>query len=138
MPAKDFYHDAAKAALIRDGWAITHDPFTLAYGLRHVFVDLGAERTLGAEKGGRKIAVEIKSFLGESDLRDLENALGQYVFYRSLLGRVEPDRELYLAVPADAYESTFTEPIARPALEDLGVRLFAFDPAEGRVVRWSP
>ncbi len=137
MPAKDFYHETVRNALIRDGWTITHDPYTLAYGLRKVFVDLGAERTLAAEKGGRKIAVEIKSFRGQSDLRDLENALGQYVVYRSLLARVEPDRELFLAVPGDAFESTLTDPIARPPLEDLEVRLFVFEAAEGRIIRWT-
>ncbi|UIE39127.1 XisH family protein [Leptodesmis sichuanensis] len=25
MPAKDFYHDTVKTALIKDGWAITDD-----------------------------------------------------------------------------------------------------------------
>jgi hypothetical protein len=26
MPARDFYHDVVKAALITDGWTITDDP----------------------------------------------------------------------------------------------------------------
>jgi len=26
MPAKDIHHEAAKSALIKDGWTITHDP----------------------------------------------------------------------------------------------------------------
>jgi len=33
MPAKDVYHDRVRAALIRDGWAITHDPYTIPIGL---------------------------------------------------------------------------------------------------------
>ncbi|MBC8078109.1 MAG: hypothetical protein H7Y32_18675, partial [Chloroflexales bacterium] len=90
MPARDVYHDAVKAALIKDGWTITHDPYTIAFGQRAVFVDLGAERVLAAERGSEKIAVEIKVFHGASDIRDLEIALGQYVFYRSLLSRFEP------------------------------------------------
>jgi len=36
---------------------------------------------IGAEKQGRKIAVEVKSFIGHSKLHDLYKALGQYVFY---------------------------------------------------------
>jgi hypothetical protein len=138
MPAKDTYHEAVRTALIRDGWTITHDPYTLTFGSRNVFVDLGAERTLAAERGGERIAVEIKSFLGASDLTDLEAALGQYVFYRSLLSRADPGRTLFLAVPDAVYEETFTEPIARPPIEDLRVALFAFDPSEGRIVRWMP
>ena len=65
-------------------------------------VDLGAERLLAAEKGEEKIAVEIKSFRGASDIHDLEVAVGQYVLYRSLLTRFEPDRRLFLeAIPKD-------------------------------------
>ena len=78
MPAKDRYHDSVKAALVRDGWTITHDPLTLRWGKKDMFVDLGAEKLLAAEKGERKIAVEVKSFLGRSELRDLQQALGQY------------------------------------------------------------
>ena len=62
-------------------------------------MDLGAERLVAAEQGQEKIAVEIKSFLGASDVRDLEMAIGQYVFYRSLLTRLDPARKLFLAVP---------------------------------------
>ena len=59
MPATDVYHDRVKNALVKDGWTITHDPYTLSFGLKNVFVDLGAERLLAAEKGQEKIAVEI-------------------------------------------------------------------------------
>ena len=98
MPAKDLYHDAIKAALTKDGWTITDDPLTLRWGPKDLFVDLGAEKLLTAEKAGRKIAVEIKSFLGQSDVEDLRNALGQYVLYQQVLEEVEPDREIYLAI----------------------------------------
>jgi hypothetical protein len=45
-------------------------------GKRDAYVDLGAERLLAAEKEGRKIGVEVKSFVGASILKDLEQALG--------------------------------------------------------------
>src|SRR5438045_800907 len=92
MPAKDVYHDAVKNALIRDGWTITHDPYTLSYGRRDVYVDLGAEKPIAAEKDGRKIAVEVKSFIGPSEVHDLEMAIGQYVLYGFVISRVESDR----------------------------------------------
>jgi hypothetical protein len=76
MSAKDFYHHQVRTALIRDGWEITHDPYTLPIGIDRVFVDLGAEAPIAAEKGERRIAVEIKSFRGASDLHDFEQALG--------------------------------------------------------------
>jgi hypothetical protein len=126
MPARDIYHNSVKNALIKDGWTITHDPYTLTFGLRDVFVDIGAERMLAAEKGDEKIAVEIKSFRGASDIHDLEMAVGQYIFYRALLTRLEPDRKLFLAVPASVFDSTLSEPIARPVMEDLSIALISF------------
>ena len=69
MPARDIYHDTVKAALLNDGWTITHDPYHVACGGREAYVDLGAEREsvdmmLAAERGVTRIAVEIKPFIG--------------------------------------------------------------------------
>ena len=73
-----------------------------------------------------------------SDVRDLEVAIGQYVFYRSLLARFEPERRLYLAVLETVFVSTLQEPIYRPVLEDLSVALIAFDPRLEVIVQWTP
>lgn len=137
MSAKDIYHDKVKNALIRDGWTITHDPYILTFGQRSVYVDLGTEQVLAAEKGNEKIAVEIKSFRGASEIHDLEAALGQYVFYRSLLARYEPGRKLFLAIPKSIFLSTLEEPIARPVIEDLPVAMFAFDPEQEVITKWK-
>ena len=138
MPARDIYHDNFKKALIREGWEITHDPYTIAFGSKGVFVDLGAERMLAAEKNDEKIAVEVKSFRSASDIQDLEMAVGQYVFYRSLLLRFESERKLFLAVPESVFASTLSEPIARPVLEDLSIALIAFDPVKEVISKWIP
>jgi XisH protein len=53
-----------KTALIKDGWTITDDPLTLAIGERDLYVDLGAEKLLIADRGSQKIAVEVNSFDG--------------------------------------------------------------------------
>ncbi len=137
MPATDLYHNCVKNALIKDAWTITHDPYTLSFGQKNVFVDLGAERVLAAEKGDEKIAVEVKSFLGASDIRDFEVAIGQYVFYRSLLTRIDPERKLFLAVPYSVFISTLDEPVARPVIEDLAVTCIAFDPLLEVIVKWT-
>jgi hypothetical protein len=105
MPAGDSFHDIVKNALIREGWKITHDPYFMRYGDTEFYIDLGAEKILGAEKEGRKIAVEIKSFLGDSTVYEFHTALGQFISYRNILEETEPDRTLYLAVPADVYDS---------------------------------
>lgn len=49
-PAVDTYHQAVIAALQKDGWTITHDPMTLTFEGEDLFVDLGAERLLAAER----------------------------------------------------------------------------------------
>ena len=138
MPAKDLYHDTVKNALIADGWTITHDPYKLQSGMGKVYVDLGAELPIAAERGGERIAVEIKSFLGESDLYEFERALGQYVYYRLLLGLEEPDRRLFLAVPLWAYEETLQKKVTPPVLEKLALSLIVYDPDEERIIRWIP
>jgi hypothetical protein len=87
MPARNIYHDSVIRALAADGWTVTDDPLTVSYGGRNLFVDLGAEESaVAAEKSGRKIAVEVQSFLNPSVIHDLERAVGQYEVYRVLLG----------------------------------------------------
>jgi hypothetical protein len=125
--------------LVKAGWTVTHAPYTLTFGQRDVFVDFGAERLLlAAERGQEKIAVELKTFRGQSDVSDLEAALGQYVFYRSLLMRAEPERRLFLAVPDTVFTSTLQEPISRLVLEDLAVAVIAFNVQREEIVRWTP
>ena len=117
MPAKDLYHDTVCTALIKDGWTITHDPLILKIGGRSVFVDLGAQKLIAAERGSEKIAVEIKSFLGPSPINDLENAWGQFFMYARTLQRREPDRRLYLAVNRNTFETLFKEEVGQLLLE---------------------
>ena len=82
--------------------------------------------------------MEVKSFVGPSDIRELEVAVGQYVFYRSLLSRLEPDRELFLAVTEAVFAGILSDPIARPVLEDTRVSVLVFDAAREEILRWNP
>ena len=100
MPAKDIYHDCVKIALIKDGRTVNHDPLSLKIGKKDIFVDLAAHKLLAATKQGQKIAVEIKSFIGTSEIEDLKNALGQYVLYQKILHYLASERKLYLAIRA--------------------------------------
>lgn len=138
MPARDIYHHSVIHALLRDGWIITHDPLRLVWGRRDLFVDLGAERLIAAEKASLRIAVEIKSFLGDSDLYDFEQALGQFMLYQSVLSQREPDRILYLAVPDRVLFTIFDEPVGQLVMHQTGLRLFGFDPTREEIIRWLP
>src|SRR5947209_5620553 len=105
MPAKNIHHDTDIQALQADGWTITHDPLLVPCGDRRLFIDLGAERlTIGAERGTERIAVEISSFVADSPVRGLQEAVGQFVVYRALLARTEPERSLFLGVSAQVYD----------------------------------
>ena len=107
MPAKDLYHDAVKSALIKDGWAITADPYRIQYKDVDLYADLAAERPIAAEREGQKIVVVIKSFVGRSLMTDLHHAVGQYAIYRTLIKATEPEYQLYLAIDAIVYEDFF-------------------------------
>ncbi len=106
--AKNIYHNTVRIALEKDGWTITDDPLTLRIGKRDLFVDLGAEKLIAAEREDKKVAVEIKSFISQSPVKDLENALGQYILYLKILSRLEPERLLYLAVQQKKNISIFS------------------------------
>jgi hypothetical protein len=136
MSSRDIYGDAVKNALIKDGWTITEDPLRLAYGGKEVYIDLGAERTIAAEKNGQKIAVEIKSFLGKSDVKDLRDAIGQYVMYRDILLALKSERILYLAVTEDIYRSVFETPFSRLFMEREKLNLIIFDPDQEVIKQW--
>jgi len=47
-----------------------------------MYIDLGAEQMIAAEKKGKKIAIEIKSFIQNSFISAFHTALGQYINYR--------------------------------------------------------
>lgn len=138
MARRDHYHDAVVRALEKGGWTITNDPLTVRYGDRRLFVDLGAENLIAAEKDQRQIAVEIKSFLGHSEVRDLEVALGQFVLYRSLLEEQEPGRTLYLAVPKFAHADVFSDSFGHFVIEKHQLRLIVFNEEAEEIVQWLP
>ena len=136
MPAKDIYHDTVKNALIKDGWTITDDPLILSIGKKDLFIDLGAEKLIAAEKDNQKIAVEIKSFIGHSQVNDLENALGQYVLYYEVLLSKQEQRLLYLAIKKSAYQEIFEEPIGQILLTRKIINLVVFDEKKEVILQW--
>jgi XisH protein len=136
MPTKDLYHNTVKAALIKDGWIITDDPLSLEIGGRDLFIDLGAERLLIADRGSQKIAVEVKSFISPSPVRDLENALGQYILYEDIIDQQYPERRLYLAIREEVYLTFFAEPIVQIPLKRRRIKLLVFDETQEVITQW--
>ncbi len=135
--AKDLFHNAVKAALIKDGWIITSDPLTIRIDRIKLEVDLAAEKILAAEKDNKKIAVEIKSFINPSTINDFYTALGQFLNYRLALEITEPDRVLFLAVPVDIFESFFQEEFPRAAIQKYSLKLIAYEPNSKEIISWQ-
>jgi hypothetical protein len=137
MPAKDVFHDTVRNALEKERWTITDDPlFIKSLGI-DFYVDLAAERIIGVEKEGQKIAVEIKSFVAASAVSEFHKAIGQYMNYRLALRNQEPDRHLYLAVPKDTYETFFRIQFVQAAVVEYRIALMVFDPEKEAIVTWE-
>jgi hypothetical protein len=137
MPARDLLHDVVKRALQKDGWIITADPFYLAWSGNKLYIDLAAELII-ADKPDKRIAVEVKSFLGRSAIHDLEQALGQFLLYEMILRQKEPDRVLYLAVPSTILISLFERDFKEPLIDSGAVRIFGVNIAKAEVEKWIP
>ena len=136
MSRRDLYHDSVRIALEKDGWKITADPLDLTIGEVELFADLGAERVIAAEKGNEKIAVEIKSFVGQSPVSEFHKALGQYENYRSSLEELDPERTVWLAVPAEAWNDFFQRPFIQKAVTRHNLELIIFDITNETIVQW--
>jgi hypothetical protein len=137
MPALDLYHDAVKNALIREGWVITHDPLHLRWGRKDMYVDLGAKRLILAEREVQKIAVEIKSFVSDSEMQAFRDAIGQFAIYRSVLRRTYPEHSLFLAVRDITYHALFEEPIGQLMIEDENLKIIVFDAEKQEILQWK-
>ncbi|MBT9317490.1 XisH family protein [Leptothoe spongobia] len=133
---KDVFHYAVKAALQKDGWTVTHDPYGLAIGGVEMYIDLGAKQLIGAEREGRKIAVEIKSFIGTSPISEFHTAHGQFIDYQYALEEEEPERILYLAVPEKTYTTFFSLKFIQTAIKRSQLRLLVYNPDEEIIVLW--
>jgi tRNA threonylcarbamoyladenosine modification (KEOPS) complex Pcc1 subunit len=136
MP-KDRFHDQVKASLVKDFWLITHDPYSIQISEAvKLKIDLGAESTIAAERDQEKIAVEIKSFITDSDISEFHAALGQYLNYIQALEDREPDRVLYLAVPSETYRDFFQLPFIQKSLRRHAVSLLIYDPIQEEIKEW--
>ena len=134
--AKDFYHHIFQKALIKDGWTITDDPLTVRVGRIGYEIYFGTERLIAAEKGNQKIAVELKSFVGVSNINEFHKAVGQFNDYFVALEIQDPKRELYLALPKEIWEDFCQELVIKKALESIGAKIIIFNPDLELISSW--
>jgi len=136
MSRRDMYHNLVRHALVKEGWVVTHDPYVLLADPK-LAVDLGAERTIAAERGQEKIAIEIKSFRGASQVADLQEAIGQYSMYQIFLRRQDPGRVLYLAVPAYTLDDILSREVGQATIEELKINLIIYSLSEEEPLQWK-
>jgi hypothetical protein len=136
MSAKDLYHSVVVTALIKDGWTITHDPYPLQAGRLDLAIDLGADKTIAAQRNNKEIAVEIKSFLGSSKISAFYGALGQFITYREALQIQEPERKLFLAVPSDVYAKFILDAFIQRLIHKNSVPLVVYDISSEVISEW--
>jgi hypothetical protein len=136
MSAKDLFHNAVKNGLQKENWTITDDPLSLKFGDTRIYIDLGAEKILAAEKGEEKIAVEIKTFASASVVFDFHVAIGQFVNYQVALENKDPTRLLYLAVPQEIYDSFFQSLLAKAVIHKYKIGLIVYDPESEVIIQW--
>jgi hypothetical protein len=136
MHAKDRYHDTVKRALIKDGWHVLRENATFIIESRHIQIDLKVSKTINDQP--MTLFVEIKSFLRQSVMEDLEHAVGQYVLYRLVINDagIESSR-LFLAVPRTAHDSILSEPIGQLTTKELSMRIVVIDIEKEEIVQWN-
>ncbi|RCJ15230.1 fatty-acid oxidation protein subunit alpha [Nostoc sp. ATCC 43529] len=134
--AKDRFHNIVRNALEKDGWKITADPYEINVDDVDFEIDLAAEQLLGAEREGQKIAVEIKSFISPSNVSEFHTALGQFLNYRDALDKIEPDRQLYLAVRLPIFQTFFQRKFITSAIAKYQLRLMIYDVQEEVISQW--
>lgn len=135
--ANDKIHDAVVQALRYDGWLILREHFSIRYEELEIRVDIAAEQpAVLAEKEGRRILVEIKSFGGRSFMKDLQNAVGQYTIYRNILALSELTYDLFLAIHESVYDAAFQQKAVSQIVELNQLKLLVVNIDTQEVVKW--
>ena len=120
----------------KEGWKITADPYEISVDDVDFEIDLAADQVLAAEREDQRIAVEIKSFISPSNVSEFHTALGQFLNYRDALEKIEPSRQLYLAVRLSIYESFFQRRFIMSAVERYQLRLVIYDVQREDIHQW--
>jgi hypothetical protein len=101
-----------------------------------VHIDLGAEKIIGAERNGEKIAIEIKTFGLASFITALYEAIGKYIIYRIALEQMKSDRVLYLAMPEKVYTKFCKEPLVKEAFDQYHFKILLYKTDTKEQIEW--
>jgi len=135
LPAKDYYHDTVKRALLKDGWTITAEQVKIIVEGRNLFIDM----EIAHVSRGLVALIEVKE-LEEvpSPVEALASALGKYFLYRWALDDAGENTPLFLAVSQATYYGILSEKLGAMSIEHGNVPLLVFDPEREEIVKWLP
>ncbi|MBC7810644.1 MAG: fatty-acid oxidation protein subunit alpha [Burkholderiales bacterium] len=135
MPALDQCHHQVVRALQKAGWIITNQPYNVSALDRQVYVDVRAVQSVNGHRE-QILLLEVKCFLDKLSITtELYIAVGQYIFYRTMLKELNDDTPLYLSVPETAYVEFFDE-IVRRIMRENRIKLLIVDLKTETIVRW--
>jgi hypothetical protein len=135
MAAINKIHEPVRNALIKDGWTITAEPYSIAIEDEYLFADMSAERTM-EDNCVQMIVVEVKTFGKRSLINALEEALGQYRIYRRYLAATLPDCKVYLALSDKSYDLLEQRPTFRFLMREKEFALIVVDIDKEEVRQW--
>ncbi len=135
MAQLDKIHNAVKNALIKDGWTIAAENFQIRFKELKLYGDMEAHKIF-AEKGTKKIVVEVKSFIGVSIISEFQKALGQYRIYKSILSQIKPEVKVYLAVSESAFNKFFVGEGIQFIIEKEELSFFVVDLKSEVIAEW--
>ena len=136
MPRKDLYHDVVKTALEKDGCRIVKEDLPISSGGINFFVDIEAEAMYVAEREGEQIAVEVKTFQGQSLVQNMHEAFGKYILYRYAIVAERPELNLFLAIPLKAYNTFFQLDFIKNVITKDKVNLIVYDTENQIISKW--
>jgi hypothetical protein len=136
MREQDKFHDRVKQALVSDRWTVADEPLKVVAFEEFLDQDFGASPLILAERGLERIAVAVNSFFSAAPIEDFHQAVGEIFAYRLVLEIQDPDRPIYLAIPADIYSSFFQLEFIRGAIEEFRIPLIVYDPVGGVIIEW--
>jgi hypothetical protein len=136
MPAKDRDHDAAKSALIKDGWTIESEQVGLTIGERNLWIDIQA---IKSENSQLVVLIEVKELAAvNSPIEAFAKALGKFELYRLALLHVGNDLPLFMAVSVQSFEGILSEPLGQLVLKHIHIPLIVFNQEREEIVQWIP
>ena len=134
MPANDKYQQTVVNALIKDGWIIDKEQVHLNIDHRNLWIDIQASKL----NEQRIILIEVKNYLNvASPVSYLQDVIGQYLYYRLALQRLDIHYPLFLAIPNEAWQSLFQEEFTLYIVEELAFKIIVFDSDYEEIILWK-